>query len=48
MTVGEVEALLKNETCPVTLPDDCGANVTENGILVPAGMVTGKLIPLKS
>jgi len=39
--------LLVNVTCPVKLPEDCGVKVTVKGILVPAGMVTGKLIPLK-
>jgi hypothetical protein len=43
---GELEALLTKETLPVELPTVCGANVTVKGALCPAGIVTGKVIPL--
>jgi hypothetical protein len=43
---GELEALLENETLPVELLVVCGAKVTVNGMLFPAAIVTGNVIPL--
>lgn len=42
---GEFVALLTKETLPAELPAVCGANVTVNGMLCPAGTVSGKVIP---
>ena len=44
--VGVLPALLTNETKPVALPPDWGANVTVKGRLCPAASVTGNEIPL--
>ena len=43
---GEFEALLRKETEPVAVPVVCGANVTVNEALCPAGMDTGNVMPL--
>lgn len=46
--VGPFEALLPKVTFADAEPVACGANVTENDIVYPAGMVTGNAIPLKA
>jgi hypothetical protein len=43
----ELEARLANERLPEELPAACGANVTVKGMLCPAAMVTGNVIPLR-
>ena len=45
--VEEVEALLVKEMLALAVPLVCGANVTVNGILCPAAMVRGRVMPLK-
>jgi hypothetical protein len=44
--VGEFVALLRKERLPDAFPRAWGANVTVNGTFCPAGIVTGKEIPL--
>lgn len=43
---GEFVASLTNARLPWALPLADGENVTENEMLLPAGTVTGKVIPL--
>jgi len=43
---GELDALLAKVTLAETAPEAWGAKVSWNETLVPAGMVTGRLIPL--
>ena len=45
--VGELVALLANEIFAEAVPAPCGAKVTVNATLCPAGIVTGRLIPFK-
>jgi hypothetical protein len=45
--VEEVEALLVNEIFAEAVPLACGANVMVKGTLCPAGMVRGRVMPLK-
>ena len=44
--VGELAALLINETPPEIVPDVCGAKVTVKEALCPGMTVTGKVMPL--
>ena len=44
--VGELEAVLTNETLPFAVPVAEGAKFTVNEVLAPAATVIGKLIPL--
>ena len=46
VSAAEFEALLVNEPVAEALPDTCGANVSVNGTLCPAAIVSGKVIPL--
>ena len=43
---GEFDALLRNDTLPLAAPELCGANVTVNEALCPAGMDTGNDMPV--
>src|SRR5580692_971966 len=43
---GEFEALLSKTMLPAELPAVCGAKVTVNGTLCPAGTVAGNVMPL--
>jgi len=46
VSAAEFDALLVNEPIAEALPDVCGVNVSVNGTLCPAAMVSGKVIPL--
>jgi len=46
VSAAEFEALLINELIAEALPDICGVNVSVNGTLCPAAIVSGKAIPL--
>jgi len=46
VSAAEFEALLVNELTAEALPDVCGVNVRVNGMLCPAAIVSGKVIPL--
>jgi hypothetical protein len=46
VSTAEFEALLVNEPIAEALPDVCGVNISVNGTLCPAAIVSGKVIPL--
>jgi len=46
VSAAEFEALLVKEPIAEALPDVCGVNISVNGTLCPAAIVSGKVIPL--
>ena len=46
-TVGVLEALLRKLKFPDAVPVACGENITEKERLLPAGIVTGNVSPLR-